>query len=56
MGNVNAASDGMVGVLTCRAAIKAALLNVRVNLVNINDNDFVNYMIEKCNEIEKNSI
>lgn len=55
LGNVNAVTDGKVGLLACKMAIRAALLNVRVNLENINDNKFVAEMTAKCQEIEKNA-
>lgn len=54
-GNINAKSDGKVGLLACEAAIKGSLLNVRINLENIDDEEFVYYMTEKCNEIENNT-
>lgn len=53
IGNINVLPDGKVGLLAFHAAIKGALLNVRVNLENVNDVEFVTYMKEKCNEIEK---
>lgn len=56
IGNVNAVTDGKVGLFACRAAINGALLNVRTNLDNIEDEDFVAYMKEKCNQIEMNII
>lgn len=39
-GNPNAASDGAVGALLARAALRGALLNVRINLRDIGDEAF----------------
>lgn len=41
LGNVNAATDGAVGVLLAYAGLQGAALNVRVNLGSIEDQDFV---------------
>lgn len=40
-GNRNALSDGLAGVLVIRAAVRAALYNVRINLQSISDPIFV---------------
>lgn len=53
-GNVNVVPDGEVGLIACKAAIKGALLNVSVNLKNIDDDEFVVCIKEKCKEIEDN--
>ncbi|MEA5081553.1 MAG: cyclodeaminase/cyclohydrolase family protein [Dysgonamonadaceae bacterium] len=52
-GNRNAITDGCIAMMTCRNAILGALLNVRINLVSINDDAFVNEMIDKCKSLEK---
>lgn len=41
LGNVNAATDGAVGVLLAYAGLQGAALNVRVNLGSIEDQNFV---------------
>lgn len=41
LGNVNAATDGTVGVLLAHAGLQGAALNVRVNLGSIEDQRFV---------------
>ncbi len=41
-GNRNAVSDGAAGVLAVRAAVQAALYNVKINLLSITDKAFVN--------------
>ena len=40
-GNQNAVTDGCVAMLCCRTAVLGALLNVRINLGSIKDQDFV---------------
>ncbi|MDD3308988.1 MAG: cyclodeaminase/cyclohydrolase family protein [Dysgonamonadaceae bacterium] len=52
-GNRNTITDGCIAMMTCRNAILGALLNVRINLVSINDDAFVNEMIDKCKSLEK---
>jgi formiminotetrahydrofolate cyclodeaminase len=52
-GNRNAATDGLVGMMTCRTAIMGALFNVRTNLGGIHDTAFVAEMREKCDRMEK---
>lgn len=54
-GNINVVADGEVAFIACQAAIKGALLNIRTNLKNINDDEFVTFMEAKCNEIEKST-
>lgn len=51
-GNYNAATDGLVGLMTCRTAINGALLNVRTNLESIQDTLFIDTMRAKCDRIE----
>lgn len=52
-GNVNAASDGLVGALMGRAAALGAVNNVRINLGGIKDADFVKGMTDACELIEQ---
>ncbi|MEA4917319.1 Methenyltetrahydrofolate cyclohydrolase [bioreactor metagenome] len=56
LGNKNAVTDGMVGLMACRTAIMGALLNVRINLGGIADQVFVAELKEKCDLIEKDTI
>lgn len=51
-GNYNAATDGLVGLMTCRTAINGALLNVRTNLESIQDTLFIDTMRAKCDRME----
>ena len=52
-GNANAASDGLVGAFTARAAVLGALSNVRINLAGIKDQDFVDKLTAECDEMEQ---
>lgn len=54
-GNANAISDAGVGALIALTGLEAAILNVRINIPNIKDNEFVNKVSEKCNELVKNA-
>ncbi len=56
LGNKNAVTDGMVGLMACRTAIMGALLNVRINLGGIADQVFVAELKEKCDLIEKDTL
>ncbi len=46
-GNVNARSDGLVGAQLASAGFNGAIYNVRINLVSIEDKDFVSEIEEK---------
>ena len=46
-GNKNAVTDGMVSAMMARTAVLSALLNVKINLGSIKDEQFVNMMSEK---------
>ena len=52
-GNKNAVTDGMVSMYTCQSAVLGALLNVRINISSLKDEDFANKLADKCNNIEK---
>lgn len=52
-GNKNALSDGLVSAMTARTAILSALLNVRINLASIKDEEFVQCMNAKCLELKE---
>lgn len=51
IGNINTASDGMVGVLLGRAAALGAVNNVLINLGGIKDEEFVARMRAECEEL-----
>ena len=55
-GNQNAITDGCVAMMCARTAIIGALLNVRINLTSIKDEDFVKTHTEEANAIEANAI
>jgi glutamate formiminotransferase/formiminotetrahydrofolate cyclodeaminase len=54
-GNPNSVTDGAVGALAIRSCIKGAYLNVRINASGLEDKEFINPILEKGKEIEKNT-
>lgn len=52
-GNKNAATDGLVAVMTARSAALAALYNVKINLGSITDSAFVDTLSQKTSSLEK---
>lgn len=52
-GNSNAITDGCVAMLCCRTAVLGALLNVRINLGSIKDQDFVQQYEERATKLEE---
>lgn len=55
-GNANAVTDGLVACMMARTAVLSALFNVKINLDSINDEEFVNIMRAKVNDIEIKTI
>ena len=51
-GNQNAITDGAVGALTSQTAIKGALLNIKINLTTIKDENYVKSIKRTIVEIE----
>ena len=51
-GNQNLITDGIIAAINARAAVKAAFLNVRINLSGIKDEAFVADITTKMNAIE----
>lgn len=51
-GNQNAITDGCIAMMSCRLAVLGALLNVRINLGSIKDQEFVESYTAKCDELE----
>lgn len=51
-GNSNAVTDGLVACMMARTSVLSALLNVKINLISIDDIDFVNNLREKIKELE----
>lgn len=52
-GNQNLITDGIIAAINARTAVKAAFLNVRINLSGIKDEAFVTDITTKMNAIEK---
>ena len=52
-GNQNLITDGIIASINARAAVKAAFLNVRINLSGIKDEAFVANVTAKMNDIEQ---
>lgn len=55
-GNKNAVSDGMVSAMMARTAVLAAILNAKINLGSIKDEDFVSRMAENISAMEQQCI
>lgn len=53
IGNPNSVSDAGVGALCARTAVMGAYLNVKINASGLNDKAFVDEMLSKGNQIEK---
>ena len=52
-GNSNAVTDALVSVLLARAAVLGALLNVRINLSSIRDEEFTQTLRDRADVLEK---
>ena len=55
-GNTNAVTDACVSMMCARTAILGALMNVRINLSGIKDEDYVAAMEKDASEIEKATV
>ena len=51
-GNTNAITDSYVAIMCCRAAVRGAILNVRINLGGLKDEAYVEKMKAACEELE----
>jgi glutamate formiminotransferase/formiminotetrahydrofolate cyclodeaminase len=56
VGNPNSVSDAGVGALCARSAVMGAFMNVRINAANFEDKIFVNDVVAKGREIERQAI
>lgn len=56
VGNPNSVSDAGVGALCARSAVMGAFMNVRINASGYDDKSFVEDLLSKGKEIEKNAI
>ena len=52
-GNKNAVTDGVVAAMNARTAALAALYNVKINLISIEDDEFVKELTRKINDLEQ---
>ena len=52
-GNKNAVTDGLVAAMLARTAVLSALLNVKINLGSIKDEDFVAELAAKVSALEE---
>lgn len=55
-GNSNAVTDGLVAAMLARTAVLSALLNVRINLDTINDQDFVQEYKKRADELQAETL
>jgi len=55
-GNQNAVTDACVAMMAARTCVLGALLNVRINLSSIKDEDFVKRMKEEADHLEAEAI
>ena len=55
-GNRNAVTDGMVAAMMARTSVLSAILNVRINLSSIKDEDFAERISKEIDELEKAAI
>ncbi len=55
-GNTNAVTDGAVSAMMARTAVLSALMNVKINLGSIKDEEFVKTMSEEVKSLEQKAI
>lgn len=55
-GNQNAVTDGCVAMMAARTCVLGALLNVRINLSSIKDEEFVKRMADRADFLEAEAI
>lgn len=55
-GNRNAVTDACVAMMAARTCVLGALLNVRINLSSIRDEDFVKRMTKKADALEADAL
>lgn len=56
LGNRNAVTDACVAMMSARSAVLGALLNVRINLGSLKDQDFVLRLQSEADQIERSAI
>lgn len=55
-GNTNAVTDGAVAAMMARTAVLSALLNVKINLASIKDEEYVARLTKEVKELEENAM
>lgn len=55
-GNQNAITDACVSMMTARTAVLGAILNVKINLSSLKDEEYVAKMKKECDLLEKGAI
>ncbi len=53
-GSPSIVTDGIISAILCRSAVISAILNVRINLNSIKDEEYVKKLGNRCDELEKN--
>ncbi len=56
MQNKDAITDGAVGVMMAKTAILSALYNVKINLISIKDNAFIDEISKQVKDLETNAM
>jgi len=55
-GNQNAITDACVSMMSARTAVLGAILNVKINLSSLKDEEYVAKMKTECDQLEKDAI
>lgn len=55
-GNQNAVTDACVSMMTARTAVLGAILNVKINLSSLKDEEYVAKMKQECDRLEKSAV
>lgn len=56
LGNINAVSDAGVAALLLQTAIESAVLNVKINLTSLKDDNFRSLLTKECEEVIKSGL
>ncbi|MFV0313046.1 MAG: cyclodeaminase/cyclohydrolase family protein, partial [Dysgonomonas sp.] len=55
-GNQNAITDACVSMMAARTAVLGAILNVKINLSALKDEEYTARMREECGQLEKAAV
>lgn len=55
-GNQNAITDACVSMMSARTAVLGAILNVKINLSSLKDEEYVAKMKAECDQLEKDAV